>query len=49
MKTVLCSLLVVAAAWAETVPVPKSTALGFTADSFPFNSASRDLQPLTLA
>src|SRR5579871_1485047 len=44
----LCSIFV-SAAWAENVPVPKATALPVTADSYPLNSASHDLQPLDLA
>ena len=34
---------------AETVPVPKASPLGSSADSPAFNSAGRDLQPLDLA
>ena len=49
MRLLPCILLLSAAASAETVPVPKASRLGFTADSYAFNSASRDLQPLDMA
>src|SRR5579884_154814 len=45
--TALCVILATAA-WAENVPVPKATALPVTADSYPLNAASHDLQPLDL-
>src|SRR5579863_7729009 len=48
MKIALCTILVSTAVWAETVPVPKITPLRVTADSYPLNTASRDLQPLDL-
>ncbi|HEY7334688.1 MAG TPA: alpha/beta hydrolase domain-containing protein [Bryobacteraceae bacterium] len=49
MKTALCIVFFSTLVLAETVPVPKTTRLGFTANSTPLNSASRDLQPLDLA
>jgi len=48
MRIALCTILISAAAWGETVPVPKITPLPVTADSYPFNAASHDLQPLDL-
>ena len=48
MRTALLSILISASALAETVPVPKITALPVTSDSYPFNAASRDLQALDL-
>src|SRR5215472_9243066 len=49
MRLFPCVLLLSTVSLAETIPVPKATRLGFTADSSAFNSASRDLQPLDLA
>jgi hypothetical protein len=49
MKLTLCTIFVSAVVFAQTVPVPKITALPVTADSYPFNSASHDLEPLDLA
>jgi hypothetical protein len=49
MRIAIYAVLASAFVRAETVPVPKATPLGFTADSYAFNSASRDLQPLDLA
>jgi hypothetical protein len=46
MRITLCTILISAAALAETVPVPKITPLPVTADSYPLNTASHDLQPL---
>ena len=48
MRITLCTIVLSAAVWAETVPVPKITPLPVTADSYPLNAASRDLQPLDL-
>jgi hypothetical protein len=48
MRIILGALLISAAAWSQTVPVPKITPLPVTADSYPFNAASHDLQPLDL-
>jgi hypothetical protein len=48
MKITLCTILISAAALAETVPVPKVTPLPTSADSYPLNTASHDLQPLDL-
>jgi hypothetical protein len=48
MRIALCSILISTFGWAETVPMPKVTPLPVTADSYPFNAASRDLQPLDL-
>src|SRR6516162_10897005 len=49
MRTALCIFLISAAALAETVPVPKITPLPVTADAYPLNTASHDLQSLDLA